>query len=164
MESIAGGWMAEDEELRRRVRREARQLRHAIADPEVTAPVDLRADLEQLACDYAERGLTVELVTAEYRSCPTTARAQALVAVAREALTNVVKHAGVGQAVVRLASTDNSVELSVRDHGRGFDPATVPGGFGRDQSIVARIQDAGGTAEIWSEPGEGSRVRAWMPL
>ena len=164
MEAIAGGWAAGDEELRTRARREARQLRQAIAGPEPLFIQALPAALEQLALDYAGRGVTVELVTVEYSACPTTVRAAALVAVAREALTNVAKHAGAGRAVVRLASFEDRVELSVRDHGRGFDPATVTGGYGRDQSIRARAEDAGGTAEIWSAPGQGTRVRVWMPL
>jgi signal transduction histidine kinase len=164
MEALAGEWVIGDEELRTRARREARQLRQAIAGSEPLTGGGLPAALENLARDYAGRGLTVELVTAEYGSCPTTERADALVAVAREALTNVAKHAGVHRAVVRLATVGHRVELSVRDHGRGFDTTKVPRGFGSDQSIRARAEEAGGATEIWSAPGAGTRVRVWVPL
>ena len=42
--------------------------------------------------------------------------------------------------------------------------ALVKAGFGCDQSIRARIEEVGGTAEIWSEAGRGTRVRVWVPL
>ena len=164
MEALAGGWVAGDEELRTRATREAWQLRRAIAGSEPLATQELPTRLEQLGRDYAGWGVTVELVTAEYGTCPTSVRADALLAVAGEALTNVAKHAGVRRAVVRLATVGQRVELSVRDHGRGFDPSVVTSGFGSDQSIRARAEEVGGTAEIWSAPGEGTRVRVWVPL
>lgn len=164
MEALAGGWVAADEELRTRALREAQQLRQAISESEPVATQQLPAALEQLACDYAARGVTVELVTAEYGTSPTASRTDALLAAAREALTNIAKHAGVRRAVVRLATVGQRVELSVRDHGRGFDPSVVKAGFGCEQSIRARIEEVGGTVEIWSEPGRGTRVRVWVPL
>jgi signal transduction histidine kinase len=81
----------------------------------------------------------------------------------QEALANVAKHAGVQQAVVRVASTDNGVEVTVRDHGRGFDLERPAGGFGIAQSIIGRMRDVGGRATVWSAPGRGARVTLWGP-
>ncbi len=43
--------------------------------------------------------------------------------IAREALTNVVRHAGADQATVTLSADGNQVVMAVVDNGRGFDPA-----------------------------------------
>jgi signal transduction histidine kinase len=78
----------------------------------------------------------------------------------REALTNVVKHAGVARATVKvLLRADDTLDVWVRDHGRGFDPAAAILGYGLTGSIRARMAEAGGTSEIWSVPGEGTHVR-----
>jgi signal transduction histidine kinase len=87
---------------------------------------------------------------------------------AHEALTNVVKHAGVDRAVVRAATVDDGTRVTVRDHGQGFDPAAVQADatgarFGVRQSIKARMADAGGTAVVDSSPGRGTRVELWVP-
>jgi len=51
--------------------------------------------------------------------------------------------------------------VEVRDTGGGFDPATTPG-FGLSESIVARMGQVGGQAQIESSPGMGTTVRlAW---
>ena len=88
----------------------------------------------------------------------------ALLAAAREALVNVAKHAGVDHAVVRLRAAGHGVELVVRDDGKGFEMATTAAGFGTEESIRARLVEAGGRATISSEPGLGTRVALWGPL
>jgi signal transduction histidine kinase len=105
----------------------------------------------------------VRLVTAELEADPPVPVAQALIGATQEALANVAKHAGVQQAVVRVASTDAGVEVTVRDHGRGFDPDRPAGGFGIAESIVGRMRDVGGRAAIWSAPDRGTRVTLWGP-
>jgi signal transduction histidine kinase len=57
------------------------------------------------------------------------------------------------------------VEVTVRDHGRGFDPEAERGGFdfGIEQSITGRMREVGGRAELWSAPGRGTRVMLWGP-
>ena len=80
-----------------------------------------------------------------------------------EAITNVGKHAGVGRAVVFAERQDDgTVFVSVRDEGCGF---TADGGGdsrGVRGSIVGRVSDAGGRAEVVSEPGHGTEVRLWV--
>ena len=57
---------------------------------------------------------------------------------AQEALTNVVKHAGASQVSVHMVEPDGSIELSVADDGRGFDPAGGSTGFGLAGDARAR--------------------------
>ena len=82
-----------------------------------------------------------------------------LVLAAREAMANAAKFSGADEISV-YAETDHDVSaIYVRDRGSGFDPAAVPGDRrGIAESIEGRMQRAGGTATISSQPGEGTEV------
>jgi signal transduction histidine kinase len=88
---------------------------------------------------------------------------ETLLGVAQEALNNVVKHAGVGEAQVALAFGPGEAVLCVSDAGRGFDPAAGAGGFGL-ASMRQRIQSRGGSWELSSRPGGGTRITVRVPL
>lgn len=93
------------------------------------------------------------------------ADAVALAGGVREALTNVVRHAGVTEATVKVCKNDDNVVVEVADRGAGFDPARVNGHrYGVTRSIVERLTRAGGSAEVISAPGNGTRVRLTRPL
>ena len=89
----------------------------------------------------------------------------ALFRCAREALSNVLKHAGVGEAEVTLAFSPREARLCVRDAGRGFDPDADrrPECFGL-QSLRERVEALGGTVCIHSAPAEGTEIEARLPL
>jgi signal transduction histidine kinase len=88
------------------------------------------------------------------------ADAAALVGGVREALTNVVRHAGVGEAAVSAWREDNRVVVEVVDDGAGFDPGhSGEHRYGLTRSIVERMTRTGGHAEVTSSPGAGTRVR-----
>ena len=85
----------------------------------------------------------------------------------RELLFNVVKHAGVQEAVVEVAQPDGQVCVTVIDQGKGFDPAQAPAGASSGlglASIRRRLEYLGGTLEITSTAGEGSRFTLTVPL
>jgi signal transduction histidine kinase len=149
--------------LRAGVRRQTSDIRVVLRHDQHIPGAGLTAPLEALVEEFMGRGLRVRLVTAELEADPPVPVAQALVGATHEALANVAKHAGVQQAVVRVASTDAGVEVTVRDHGRGFDPDRPAGGFGIAQSIVGRMRDVGGRATVWSAPDRGTRVTLWGP-
>ncbi|OLF12063.1 hypothetical protein BLA60_08545 [Actinophytocola xinjiangensis] len=82
----------------------------------------------------------------------------------REALTNVVRHAGVGEATVTARPDGDLVSVEVVDHGVGFDPQRLPRHrYGLTRSLVERMDRAGGQAEVHSRPGHGTRVRLSCP-
>lgn len=88
----------------------------------------------------------------------------------RELLFNVVKHAHVDRAVVRLIQQKNELVVAVVDEGVGFDPASQAeqdpgprGGFGL-WSMNQRLNALGGRMERESTPGKGSCVRLFVPL
>jgi signal transduction histidine kinase len=78
----------------------------------------------------------------------------------REALMNVMNHAGTGEAWVGLSlAADGELRVIVGDAGVGFDRVMVsPAGLGVRHSIIERVTDQGGQASIQSTPGEGTVV------
>jgi signal transduction histidine kinase len=88
---------------------------------------------------------------------------QELYRIAQEAMHNIVKHAHASQVMLRLAQTDNEVVLEVRDNGAGFDTsASFPGHLGL-HSMRERVANLGGTFEIESSQGAGTRVCVRVP-
>ena len=76
-----------------------------------------------------------------------------------EALRNVARHAGTDRADVSVRDAGDGLVVEVTDQGRGFDPRLVAASRrGISESIRARMEAAGGGAEIISAPGEGTRV------
>jgi signal transduction histidine kinase len=86
----------------------------------------------------------------------------------QEALTNVRKHAGAREAAVALMS-DGSGHLMVviADDGRGFTPWPQRNGKARPLGLTSmreRVEALGGTFQVNSRPGAGTRVTATIPL
>ena len=85
-----------------------------------------------------------------------------LVAAVKEALSNVVKHAGPeARSWVVVEDLGEEVVVSVRDDGIGTTPARLEqahadGHLGVSQSIRGRIADLGGTVTVRTGPGEGT--------
>ncbi|MDJ0382026.1 ATP-binding protein [Streptomyces sp. G-G2] len=85
--------------------------------------------------------------------------ASALADAAHEALVNVTRHAEVGHCSVTVGGSGEGVRVVVADEGAGFDP----GGIGTWRhgvrgSILERVEEVGGRAEIISLPGRGTTV------
>ncbi len=80
-----------------------------------------------------------------------------------EALQNVQKYAGATGASVRLHERDGHLHFSVRDDGRGFDPAVATKGSGL-VNMVDRIDSLGGSVDVDSAPGKGTEVRGSLPV
>jgi PAS domain S-box-containing protein len=86
----------------------------------------------------------------------------------RELLFNVVKHAQIGQAEIHLRRVESQVEVMVVDRGAGFETvkkrnrSEQGGGFGLF-SIRERVELLGGSLQIETAPGAGTRVRVRVP-
>lgn len=85
----------------------------------------------------------------------------ALFRVAKEALTNVAKHAGATRVGMTLSYLGDVVLLDVRDDGKGMN-GRGGHGFGL-RSMRQRVRSVGGTMEIESAPGEGTAVSVSVP-
>jgi len=110
----------------------------------------------------AQHGISVEAITVG--NCELNEELTALLAAAKEATVNAAKWSGAPVVSVFAEVEPESVSLFVRDRGRGFDPAAVPGDRkGLAESIRGRVTRRGGTATIRSAPGEGTEVSLVMP-
>jgi signal transduction histidine kinase len=79
-----------------------------------------------------------------------------------EALQNVAKYAQASTARVSLRHDGQCLAFTVEDDGTGFDPASTPKGTGL-QGISDRLGALGGTIDITSTPGHGTRVTGRVP-
>jgi signal transduction histidine kinase len=95
---------------------------------------------------------------------PSKTIAVSLYRIAQEALNNARKHAQARVVHVRLSNSD-SFTLQIEDDGIGFDPDTLAG-EGRGLGITTMQERAallGGTCQIQSQPGAGTRIEARVP-
>ncbi|MFZ0281094.1 MAG: PAS domain S-box protein, partial [Bacteroidales bacterium] len=87
----------------------------------------------------------------------------------QECLTNIAKHAGATQVSIAVKENDGLISLMIEDNGVGFDPASIltrraPGrGLGL-AALDERARMLGGTLEVWSQPGAGTRVTCIIPV
>ncbi len=92
-----------------------------------------------------------------------------LLFIAREALSNVARHADATRARLVIDEEDGSLALLVEDNGRGFDPDSVqgPDAHGRHQGL-ANMRDRaigmGGTFGIERPDGSGTRIIVRVPV
>jgi signal transduction histidine kinase len=88
--------------------------------------------------------------------------------ISQEALTNVLRHAKAGNVRLRLSRNENTVEAEIQDDGIGFDPSDFAA-FGDEHGLGLlgmreRVEQFGGTIEIQSRPGAGSRIRVILTM
>ena len=85
--------------------------------------------------------------------------------VAQEALNNIAKHANAHSVLIRLVARGALLQLQIADDGQGFEPelAQRAGGSGLG-GMRERLRLYDGQLELHSAPGEGSRLRAVVPL
>lgn len=110
----------------------------------------------------ARHGLTAE---SSWEGEPAASQESKQVAyrIAREALQNVARHARAKQLWLRLYTDDRALVLEVIDDGVGFDPnESFPGHLGL-RSMRERARQVGGSIDVESAPGEGTRIRASIP-
>jgi signal transduction histidine kinase len=125
-----------------------------------TPLTDLTPKLERAAASTDDLAVGLRLVPVTLPS-PV---ADELVACVGEALRNVERHAGTGQAEVTVTGGSGWAVVKITDRGRGFDPAaTPPSRRGIRESITGRMLAAGGRAAIASRPGAGTTVTVSWP-
>jgi signal transduction histidine kinase/DNA-binding NarL/FixJ family response regulator len=109
-------------------------------------------------------GLEVRYVSAGTPPVLEERLSQAVLRVAREALTNIVRHAQARSVRVGLMYEPTAVTLLVQDDGQGFDPkAEWPGDRFGLRAISERARVLGATVDVDSLAGWGTRIRARFP-
>jgi phage shock protein PspC (stress-responsive transcriptional regulator) len=150
----------EPDEVAQLARRQERELRSWLAGGDPPRPGERLADALRAAAEEVEEthGAPVDAIVVG--DAPLDERSEALVAAAREALTNAAKFASdAGPVHLYAEIEDGSARVFIDDRGPGFDPAAVPGDRrGVRESIIGRMKRHGGQVEIRSAPGEGTEV------
>ncbi|MGW3072127.1 MULTISPECIES: MacS family sensor histidine kinase [unclassified Kitasatospora] len=141
--------------------------RSPLADAAGPADPDAPCDLTALLRPYADERITL--------SAPGTPvllpgrAAGELAAAVGAAVDNVRKHAGErARAWILVEDEPEAVTVGIRDDGPGYAPGRLgeaerAGRLGVSQSIRGRLLDLGGTAELYSAPGEGVEVELRVP-
>ena len=145
-------------------RRQERELRAWLYGMQRTGePATLHSAIEALTVEIeGDHDIRIEAVIVGDQPLDDTSRA--LVAAVREALVNAAHHAGVDHVDVFVEADDTELTGFVRDTGRGFDRASISADRrGISESIVGRVQRAGGTAVVMSQPDVGTEVEIRMP-
>lgn len=130
--------------------------------------MDLAGLLRKISQQLVEdTGIQVEIrATGRVRPLPELIE-ENLLRVAQEALTNIIKHSRATQAVITLDYGPQNVFLTIQDNGVGFDPAHQAGpreGHFGLLGITERTNRLRGQVQISSAPGQGTTIRAIIPL
>ena len=153
-------------EVARLARGQERDLREWLfRTADGAAPVDreaLEVELRQHAAALeAEHSVRFEVISVGARC----AVPEAIVAATREAMLNAARHAG-GEVTVYVETRPEQVSIDITDRGPGLDLDRLPEGrMGVRESIIGRMQRAGGSATYVPGPGgTGTAARLSLPL
>ncbi|MDR1833736.1 MAG: PspC domain-containing protein [Propionibacteriaceae bacterium] len=146
--------------LARRQERELRVYLYGEVSAEAMLVAELGRRAQQVEDDY---GVEVELVSVG--DAPLSDQLRVLVKAAQEALVNAAKHSGAAVVDIYAEVDDDLAAVFVRDRGAGFDLGRIDSDrMGVRESIIERMERAGGRAIIKTAPGEGTEVRLELPL
>lgn len=146
--------------VERLARGQERQLRAWLYRQNAQATGSLKDQILAVAAELEElHSVPVEVVAVgESRR----SHHQPLVAAAREAILNAIKHAG--PASVYIETTEREDAVFVRDRGEGFDlDGIAEDRMGVRESIIGRMARAGGSARIRSTE-RGTEVQLFLPV
>lgn len=141
------------------VRRIAEDLRPGMLDD-----LGLAAAIEWQVEQFQERtGIRCELAMNRDEFELDDRVATSVFRIIQEALTNVARHAEADAVSIAVEENDGKIRLEVRDNGKGFQPGPKKRSYGL-LGIRERVNMLGGEVEILSKPGDGTSVRATIPL
>jgi PAS domain S-box-containing protein len=166
--------MTDDAALRDRLDTAVTQIDEVIRDlrsyifglrPAAVADRQLGLALEALARDFENRhGVACAVHIDAATAARLAGRAADVLQVAREALSNVGRHARAATCRLSLRQVDGRAELTIEDDGRGFVPEAAGGGGWGLRNLGERATELGGALEVTSVPDEGTRLTLSVPL
>ncbi len=126
------------------------------------SPAVIREEVERFS---NATGIPVTLQMEAVGSIPFPQRDCAFRTVA-EALLNIARYANASQVWVSLVTSDDQLQVEIRDNGAGFDPASSIGQTGHYGllGLRERARLLGGTLEVMSSPKQGTRIAMRLPL
>jgi signal transduction histidine kinase len=132
---------------------------------------DSLASLVSYFSVYAERFLGLANITWQIEGPPASAelmvdsrRRHQMFLVFKEALTNVVRHAGATEVRLNIRAGQDELQVAIADNGRGLPSGVRTGEMDGVNNMRERIEGLGGRFEIAGEAGKGTTVRFQLPL
>lgn len=159
--------------LRRHLKECLSDVRQIIFDlrPMALDDLGLVAAVDQLVHQLHDRGLLTVTLTLEGVEVPLEAHVKAaLFRIVQEGLNNVVHHANVSRASLRMLYTDTAVSILIEDKGEGFDAEAVMDPSQSEEEhfgvlgMRERAMIVGAQFVVSSKPGQGTRVHVRFPL
>jgi signal transduction histidine kinase len=143
---------------------EARRLIRGLI-PVVLDQAGFVASLQKLVERFeAEQGLQVSFQADVRLTHLAPAFEMIILRIVQESLNNVWRHSQAQQAEVSVKQPDDHLLLTIRDQGVGFDPSQVKSTRYGLTGMKERARLLGGTTQIDSQPGQGTRVEVMLPL
>ena len=156
------------DQIRLLARRQERELRSWLYGPSPTTPFGVRLGpaLERAAAEVEDaHHVPIDVVAVGDTEDLDPKQIDALIAATREAMSNAAKHSGTSRIDVYAERQNQRIEVFVRDTGAGFDPELIGNDRkGVTESIIARMQRAGGSAVVRTQLGTGTEVELSFPL
>ena len=162
---------AQLQEMQRAMQEAYQDIREAILDLRVTVSANrgLVSALKEYLHKFGQQtGIRVNLISndADQFECAPEADVQ-LLRIIQEALANVRKHSEARQAWIRFEPRAESMVVTIEDNGKGFDSTALSQDgqqhFGL-QTMQERAESVGGSLQIQSQPGQGTKVMVTLAL
>ncbi|MGA0040438.1 MAG: PAS domain-containing sensor histidine kinase [Pirellulales bacterium] len=139
-------------------RRVIRGIRPASLDD-----LGLKAAIDDLVGELDQDGIATEVVIVGSLDRVDDELHTTVYRVIQELFNNAARHSGSSRVLLRIVVDSSGLDVVVQDFGCGFDPAGPRDGFGLT-GLRERVQLAGGTFQLHSSLGEGTRVSIHLPL
>jgi PAS domain S-box-containing protein len=138
--------------------------------PSTLENLGLQAALQHLLeefCKYKEIRLAAELDDIQDLFSPE--KKIVIYRIFQECLTNIAKHAQATQVSVAVKRKGEGVSFRLEDNGKGFNVPQILASDSRKRGLglaamEERVRMLGGSLEMWSEPGVGSRISFFVPI
>ena len=142
-----------------------RDLSHTL-HPSVLDHLGLIAAVKQMAREFQNReGIKTRVAVRNVPGTLPNTISICLYRIVQEALRNVAQHANASSISIALVGTANTIHLTVRDTGTGFDLATArKGGTLGLISMAQRAELIGGTLDVISDADKGTQIHVQAPL
>ena len=143
-----------------------RSVRGFIAglEPKVLHGRDFKTALKSLALTSGDGSDQLQIeVDPTAANFLTPDQATQLLHIAKEAMSNSLRHACASGLTVSLYLVGSGVRLAIRDDGAGFDPVAVGGKGCGLRNMAARAREIGADLQIVSAPGQGCAILVTVP-
>jgi len=152
------------DEVNTLARRQERELRGWLYGTEPPPAGDTLVGESRSIADAIEAESRIKVDLVSVGDIAMSESVQSLTRAARESVANAARHAGVDSVHVYSEVDPDHVAVFVRDRGSGFDVSAIPADrAGVRESIVGRMERAGGAAVIRSSAGRGTEVALTLP-